>query len=212
MAAVSESIVREYFELHGFLVHQYRKYVAPAGRGDEDIDFLAFNPRPQPLRGELPFILRSADLPFVERAIIVIKAWHTEIFSPALLTHARELFRFLEKKGFQQAVRAFGEKGGLVKILVVPSLPQDAQSRDQSVSILRSKGIDAVISFRTLLSDLVTEIEASRNYQKSDLLQTIRILKTYDFLKDPQLELFKGRGKSPKSARRSPLPKSTPLS
>ena len=29
MSAVSETIVREYFELHEFLVRQHRKYIAP---------------------------------------------------------------------------------------------------------------------------------------------------------------------------------------
>src|SRR5262252_3928490 len=191
MAAVSETIVREYFELHGFLLRQYRKYVAPAGREDDDIDFLAINPHLQSRGADLPFVLSSQDLPFVDRAIIVVKAWHTEIFSPALLTNAPELFRFLEKKTFQRMVREFGQAGSLLKILVLPRLPQDAEARDQSISTLHSKGIDAVLSFRTMLAELVAQVEPNRNYQKSDLLQLIRILKNYDFFKERQLELFK---------------------
>jgi hypothetical protein len=46
-----------------------------------------------------------------------------------------------------------------------------------------------------MLSDLIGHIEVNRNYQKSDLLQMIRILKNYDFFKEPQLELFKSRRK-----------------
>jgi hypothetical protein len=191
MAAISETVVREYFELHEFLVRQYRKHVAPAGREDDDIDFLIINPRARPDSTELPFLLTSAELPLIQRAIVVIKAWHTEIFTPALLTNAPELFRFLEKKSFQNAVNAFKAGQGVLKILVVPVLPREAQSRAQSIAILRSKGIDAVISFPTMLADLVSHTEARRNYQKSDLLQMIRILRTYDFLKEPQLELFK---------------------
>ena len=44
-----------------------------------------------------------------------------------------------------------------------------------------------------MLTDLIDQIEVNRNYQKSDLLQVIRILKNYDFFKEPQLELFKPR-------------------
>jgi hypothetical protein len=33
----------------------------------------------------------------------------------------------------------------------------------------------------------------NRNYQKSDLLQIIRILKNYDLMREPQMELFKTR-------------------
>jgi hypothetical protein len=62
--------------------------------------------------------------------------------------------------------------------------------------LLRARGIDAVMPFRTVLADLITATEVNRNYQKSDLLQIIRILKNYDFLREPQLELFKpGRKK-----------------
>jgi hypothetical protein len=191
LSAVSETIVREYFELHEFLVRQHRKYVAPTRREDDDIDFFVLNPHPQPRVSELPFVLRSPDLQFIQRAIVVVKGWHTETFSSARLTHAPEIFRFVEPKVFQQAVRAFGKDGTPLKILVVPALPQGAQAREQSIALLRAKGIDAVIPFHTMLYDLVAQIEINRNYQKSDLLQIIRILKNYDFFKEPQLELFK---------------------
>ena len=202
MAAISETIVREYFELHEFLVRQYRKHVAPAGREDEDVDFLMSNPRPQAREGEPAFVLSSADLPFIERAIVVVKAWHTEIFSPALLTNAPELFRFLEKKSFQQVVSDFEGEQGVLKVLVVPVLPREAQAREQSIGILRAKGLDAVLTFPTMLADLVSYTEARRNYQKSDLLQTIRILRAYDFLKEPQLELFKTRSRPSKRTKK----------
>ncbi|MGH7971863.1 MAG: hypothetical protein ACREIC_24380, partial [Limisphaerales bacterium] len=183
------------------LVQQCRKYVAPAGR-DDDLDFLVFNPHPRPDTDDRPFVLGASSLASIERALVVIKAWHTETFTPALLTNTPELLRFLEKKAFQQAVRDFGQEGHLLKILVLPSLPQDAHSRDQSIAILRAKSIDAVISFRTMLTDLVAKVEPNRNYQKSDLLQTFRILKNYDFLKEPQLEFFKSRRKPRKAAKR----------
>jgi hypothetical protein len=44
-----------------------------------------------------------------------------------------------------------------------------------------------------MLADLIEQIEINRNYQKSDLLQIIRILKNYDFFREPQLELFKAK-------------------
>ena len=197
MSAVSETIVREYFELHEFLVRQHRKYVGQTRReDDDDIDFFVLNPHPQTHQGALPFVLGSPELPFIERAIVVVKGWHTETFSTARAgTSSPEIFRFVEPKVFQQAARAFGKEGTPLKILVVPALPQAAAARDQSIALLRSKGIDAVIPFRTMLADLVTETEVNRNYQKSDLLQIIRILKNYDFFKEPQMELFKSRRK-----------------
>ena len=195
LSSVSETIVREYFELHEFLVRQHRKYIVQTRREEDDIDFFVLNPHPQKREVAMPFVLASPDLPFVERAIVVVKGWHTETFSSAVLTRAPEIFRFVAAKVFQQAVRAFGKDGAPTKILVVPALPQAAQARDQSITLLRSKGVDAVIPFRTMLTDLVERTEVNRNYQKSDLLQIIRILKNYDFFKEAQMELFKSRRK-----------------
>jgi hypothetical protein len=191
MSSVSETIVREYFELHEFLVRQHRKYIAQTKRDDDDIDFFVLNPHPQERGTEMPFVLGSADLEFIERAIVVVKGWHTETFSSAVLTHAPKILRFVETKVFQHAARAFGADGNPKKILVVPALPHLAEAREESIALLRSKGVDGVIPFRTMLADLVEQTEINRNYQKSDLRQIIRILKNYDFVKDPQLELFK---------------------
>jgi hypothetical protein len=201
VAAVSETIVREYFELHGFLVRQQRKYVAPTRREDEEIDFFVFNPLPRASESPLPFVLTSADLPAIVRAIVVVKGWHTETFSPAVLVNAPEIFRFVEPGAFQQAARAFGGDGPLTKILVVPALPQSQEARNQSIEMLRTKGVDAVIPFHTMLGDLIDQIEVNRNYQKSDLLQVIRILKNYDFFKERQLELFKSKRRRKSSAK-----------
>lgn len=199
MSAVSEAIVREYFELNEFLVRQHRKYSGVSRDGTEDdIDFFVLNPHPQaPSAGtSLPFVLSSQDLPFIQRAIVVVKGWHTETFYSSRLEHTPAIFRFVEPKVFQQAARAFGKDGAPLKLLVVPALPQETGMRDQSIALLRSKGIDGVIPFRTMLADLVAETKANRNYQKSDLLQIIRILKNYDFLKEPQMELFRAKGRT----------------
>lgn len=191
MSAVSESIVREYFELHQFLVRQDRKYVSPTRREQDDIDFFVLNPLAASRDTALPFVLRSEDLPGIERAIVVVKGWHTETFSSARLAGTPEIFRFVNPKVFQRAARAFGLNGAPLKILIIPALPHPIEAREQSITLLRNKGVDAVIPFRTLLTDLVQSVAANRNYQKSDLLQILRILKHYDFFKGPQLELFK---------------------
>ncbi len=196
MSAVSESIVREYFEQHEFLIRQRRKYIGQTrGQDEDDIDFFVLNPHPQVQSGVMPFVLSSPDLIFIERAIVVVKGWHTKVFSTASLASAPEIFHFVEPKIFQQAARAFGKDGTPLKILVVPALPHNAQARLESIALLRSKGIDAAIPFHTMLADLIKETEVNRNYQKSDLLQLIRILKNYDLFKEPQLELFKSRRK-----------------
>ncbi len=206
MSSVSETIVREYFELHDFLVRQHRKYVSPNKREDDDIDFFVLSPHPEKRQSPAPFVLASVDLRFVDRAIVVVKGWHTETFSSARLESTPAIFRFVGPKVFQQAMQVFGQDGTPLKILVIPALPQDQEARDKSINLLRSRGVDAVIPFRTLLADLIGQTETNRNYQKSDLLQVIRILKNYDFFKEPQMELFKAkhrRTRNPKSEERN---------
>ena len=196
MSAVSETIVREFFELNGFLVRQHRKYIAPSKRDDEEIDFFVLNPTPAPLDNPLPFVLGSEDLPRLQRAVVVVKGWHTETFSPAVLANAPEIFRFLEPDSFKHAAKALGgDDGSLTKILVVPALPHGGEARLQSIEMLRAKGITAVIPFHTILAELIARVEPTRNYQKSDLLQIIRVLKNYGFFKEPQMELFKPKRK-----------------
>jgi hypothetical protein len=199
MSAINETIVREYFELHGFLVRQDRKFEARGKQEVDGIDFSVWNPQPAQPASPAPFILESADLPAVNRALVVVRGWHTESFGPALLENSPEIFRFVEPSVFQQAARAFSPDVVPWKILIVPAMPQTAAAREQSVAILRAKGVNAVIAFRTMLLDLIAHAEVNRNYDKSDLLQLIRVLKNYQLFKDPQMELFR-------SARRSKRP------
>ena len=188
--AVSETIVREFFELHGFFVRQQRKHIAPK-REDDEIDFYVHNPYGPAEGDEVPFVLESPeDISSLRRAVVVVKAWHTEVFTQAVLSNAPEMFRFAGPETFARATEAFGGPGPLTKVLVVPALPSGTEARQQSIEVLRAKGIDSVIAFRTMLAGLINHIEVNRNYQKSDLLQIIRILKNYDLFAPPQLELF----------------------
>ena len=169
MSAINETIVREYFELHGFLVRQDRKYEARGKQEVDGIDFVVWNPQSVKPEKAAPFVLDSADLPSVNRALVVVRGWHTESFGPALLESSPEMFRFVEPAVFQQAARAFSPDFAPLKILIVPSLPQTAAARGQSIAILRAKGVDAVIPFRTMLVELIARTEVNRNYDKSDL-------------------------------------------
>jgi len=199
--AVGETIVREYFELHGFFVRQQRKSVNPNRRDEEDIDFFVINSNsfatvsastnPADKSPPIPFVLRSSDLQNIARAVIVVRAWHTEVFNVSTIMHISEQIRFADPSFFSPIARTFGSTGPLHKILALSDLPQNEETRAQSIALLQGKGIDAVITFTTMLLSLIAAVEENRNYTKSDLLQTLRILKAYDLLKDTQMELFK---------------------
>jgi len=209
MSAIDEGIVREYFEQNGFLVRQLRKYQVTARRktGDEEIDLMVFNPGWQRGARKPDFFLFSSELPYVHQAIIVVKGWHTGVFTPAMLKSSPEIFGFLEEKVLKNVTRFFpavpadDEAGEFTKILVLPSLPTAEPFRSQSVELLKARGVDAIISFRAMLLDLVDKVEVNQNYSKSDTLQVMRLLKNYDLLKDTQLDMFPDRSttRRPKS-------------
>lgn len=190
MSAVSEAIVREFFELHGFLVRQQRKFLAQTKDEDEQIDFFVLNPKAAD-QGRVPFVVGPEDLAQLHRAVIVVRGWHTERFSAAVLENSPEIFRFLEPDSMRRLEAEFGDDRPFLKLLVVPALPQSADARDEAIQFLKSKGVDAVIPFRAMLADLIERIETNRNYTRSDLLQVLRILKNYEFFPGPQMELFK---------------------
>ena len=200
MSAIDEGIVREYFEQNGFLVRQARKYQVQSRRkaAEEEIDLMVLNPAWQRGARKPDFFLFSNELPFVQRAIVAVKGWHTGVFTPTMLKSSPEIFSFLQQNVLKEAARFFprdpadpgGDSGGtLTKILVLPSLPTAEPFRSQSVELLKEHGVDAIISFRAMLLDLLDKIEINQNYSKSDTLQVMRLLKNYDLLKDTQLDL-----------------------
>jgi hypothetical protein len=208
MSAIDEGIVREFFEQNGFFVRQVRKYQVQARRktGDEEIDLLVHNPSWRKGSRKPDFFLFSTELPFVHQAVVSVKPWHTDVFTPAMLKGSPEIFGFLEQNVLKQAARLFpaeadGVGADVAKILVLPSIPTAEPFRSQSVELLKERGVDGIISFRAMLLDLIEKIDANRNYGKSDTLQVIRVIKNYDLLKDAQLDLLSDRMQTARRAR-----------
>ncbi|MSU46193.1 MAG: hypothetical protein EXS42_03485 [Lacunisphaera sp.] len=202
MSAIDEGIVREYFEQNGFLVRQVRKYQAQARRktGDEEVDLVVYNPAYARNSRKPDFFLFASELACIHRAIVVVKGWHTGRFSPNMLKSSPEIFRFLEENVIKEVTRFFpvdaeepGNAADVTKILVLPSLPTAEPFRSQSVAMLKEHGVDAIISFRSMLLDIIDSVEINKSYGKSDTLQVIRILKNYDLLQDAQLDLLAER-------------------
>jgi hypothetical protein len=203
MAGFDEDIVREYFELNGFFVRQLRKYAVQSRkkRADEEIDLIVFNPNAESVSRETGFQLFSSDVSSIRKAVVVVKAWHTSRFTPAMLKSSSRIFDFLKKDVLNKAETYFSfdakEVGegletmeGFKKILVIPGLPTSDPQRSESIELLKAQGVDGIIAFSTILENLLRSVEVNHSYQKSDLLQLMRILKIYDMVKEPQMNLF----------------------
>lgn len=204
MAAIDEGIVREYFEQNGFFVRQVRKHAVQARKktSDEEIDLVVYNPAWMREGRKPDFFLFATELPYLHRAVVSVKPWHTDVFTPGMLKSSPEIFRFLEDEVQKKAIRFFpheesesaGKPEDWAKVLVLPALPTQEPFRSQSVELLKARGVDGIISFRAILADLIDKVEVNRSYRKSDTLEVLRILKNYELLRDPQLDLLSTRG------------------
>jgi hypothetical protein len=206
MAGFDENIVREYFELNGFFVRQLRKYQVQSRkkRADEEVDMIVYNPTAPVDAQPGGFQLFSSDMVKIRRAIVVVKAWHTSRFTPAMLKSSSRIFDFLKKDvlnkaeqyfSFNEADAALGEdlladQSSFKKILVLPGMPTSDPQRSESIELLKEGGVDGIVTFSTILENLLRHVEVNHSYQKSDLLQLMRILKIYDMVKEPQMNLF----------------------
>lgn len=205
MASVSEWIVREYFEQQGYLVMQPCKYFITGRpkRLDEEIDLIVEHPLITEQRLPETMIWTAADLKTVPRAVVGVSGWHSERVYPAMLEHIPELVRFAQAEALRSATRRVARQD-FAKILCLPKLPVSEKLRNDTLALLKQRGIDGVLSFRTILLELLESVDINKNYEKSDLLQVLRIIKNYDLLKPPQLELFTGRKRRARRTQTAP--------
>ncbi|CAA6677099.1 MULTISPECIES: hypothetical protein [unclassified Lentimonas] len=199
MASFDENIVREYFELNGFFARQLRKHVVRSRKKpvEETVELLVYNPS-APTEGVAPnFQLFSSDMASIRQAIVVVHGWQHTRVTPAILKSSARLFDFLKKDVLSQADALFAvEEGELEdaatyrKVLVLPGLPTAEPQRSECIALFKEQGVDGVIAFSTILEDLLRHVEVNHSYQKSELLQLVRVLKVYDMVQAPQLNLF----------------------
>lgn len=196
MSSVSEWIAREYFEMLGFMVSQPCKHTFTRSikRGEQDIGLMAVNPsvRQHQLPGAI--LWTTEDLGGIARAVIGVCGWHTDRIYTAIFERSPEILKFMSKDALRFGADRMGSEE-IAKIICLPQLPVSRKLQQQMLDALKKRGVDGVLLFRTMLLELVARVDVNRNYDKSDLLQVMRIMKNYDMLKDPQMELFQPRKK-----------------
>jgi hypothetical protein len=194
MGDINEAVVREYFESLGFLVSQPRKYSVPARPKtfEEELDLLVHNPLVKESRPPENFVCTTEDVRALSCAVVAVRGWHTERFSVSRIEQTPEIVRFAEPEPIKLAAGLLGTEA-FVKLLCLPGLPASGEQRKKTIDLLRHKGIDGVLTFRTMLLALIRQTDTTKNYEKSDVLQIIRLLKNYDFIRDAQLDLFPSR-------------------
>ena len=204
MSGFDENIVREYFELNGFFVRLVPKYSTRSRKKgpDEAVALMINKPEAVKEQSIANFQLFSADMESIQQAVVVVRSWYLREFSPELLKSSSKLFNYLKKNVFNQSKAYFIKESfeddkiwesvsnSYTHIIVLPGLPSNDPHRSESIDILKTNGIDGIITYSTILESLLRQVQANNIYEKSDLLQLMRILKIYNMVKDPQMTLF----------------------
>ncbi len=189
MAGVNEWVTREYFEALGFFVRQPCKYAGTRNKTiEEEIDLLVVNPRAENGGQQNGMLWTRMDLRRVNRAVVRVYGWHTDRFYSEELDLPKTL-RFASPDGMRFSERQMNA-ADLKRILVLSRLPAGGRLKEKALATLKEKGVDGVVLFPTMLMELADTVDPRRNYDKSDLLQIIRLFKIYGLLKDKQLDLF----------------------
>lgn len=199
MQRVEEAIVSEYFEQNGFLVRPLRKARAQSKKGgDEGLDLYVRNMVFREGSRDPNFLLFSSELRYLESAIICVRGWFGDKAALASMTNGNEILKYLEANVFKKVGRWFDYDPGVTfgtkvlpkKILVAPVFPSHEPHRSQCIESLKEKRVDGILSFKSMALDLIDRVDTKQVYEKSDLLQTLRLLKTYDLVKDSQMNLL----------------------
>lgn len=187
MADVNLQLVREFFELNVFRVlTNWQQEPWRDSTAEYTPQLFVENNTPR-LGRELEFILHPMDIPALERAVVHVRAWHTDRFYPSVIESSPVLSMFEASESLAAARHVFEEKP-FVTILVLSELPVGREQRERSAQLLKQAGVDHIIEFRHILSDLLERVSINGSYSASETLQTLRLLKRYKLIRNQQLE------------------------
>jgi hypothetical protein len=175
MSQASIELVREFFIINDFFVLKKEDLllVKNSGAADE-----------QKPGG---FILSAGEIgSTIGNAVVKPISWHTMKFTPAVLKKFPEVFDFLGEKNTEEYKRFFKEESFL-KVLVIPSLPASENLREESIRVMKEKGVNNLIIFSSIIAGLVEKIDA-RHVYLSSINEVLRVLKFYKFFKEKEEE------------------------
>ncbi len=176
MSQASVELVREFFIMNDFFVLK-----------KEDL-LLVKNAGVANLSGESKFILSGSEIGgTINNAVIKPVSWHTMKFTPRVLSRFPDIFDFLKAR-HEEKYKKFFKGEDFLNILVIPSLPASEALREESVRIMKEKGIDRLMMFSSVIAGLIERIESRRVYL-STVNEVLRVLKFYKFFAEEEQNL-----------------------
>lgn len=189
MSDLNMQLVREFFELNLFYVLPNWQFEG-ALRDVESAGSLLFVEQPKPaIAGEVDCLLHPGDIQSIQRAVVEVRAWHADRMYTSVIESNSVFARVASEQTRTIAESVFNSQDYKI-LLVVSEFSASPDKRDKAVKILQDHGIDHVIEFPTILADMLRLVSPQNNYAPSHTLQTMRLLKRYNFIRKQQLELF----------------------
>lgn len=187
MSDATVQIVREFFEFNGFHVMTHWQHDAARFRGTEHGIQLYVENTARAVDRPLDLVLRPGDIAGISRALVEVRGWHTERFYASVFDSNPVLSEVAGDAARARARQVFGA-ADVKSILVISEFPASSEPRQRALEAAREHGLDHVIEFPTILQEILDKLNAHVSYAPSQTLQTIRLLKRYDFLRVQQLE------------------------
>ncbi len=196
-----ESIAVDYFETNGFLV---RKSSSLLGRRADGFfpSLVVRNLKEEELQELMMFNFQwfSSDILKTKRAVVSIVGESLFETGSRALRQDKRLIQNMKKLLTSRQSLQFPWQDpsleedfrGHHRLVILPLFPAVEPYYTQLCDILASKGVAGVITFRTLLDNLVQQLDVLEEEKLTPRLKMLRILKQMELLKIPQLDLFDG--------------------
>lgn len=148
-------------------------------------------PSPQPSATDFPFYLYAKDIENCATGSVIIRNWPQWSHKPDRLKSGADYFRLIEKN-FRKNTE-LPQRANLPVLLLLPGFPVADPWKSRLREFLIEHKIQGCLSLRAILHDLIQQSERAAGqfeHQHTPALDLLRMLRFYDLLKDPQLELF----------------------
>jgi hypothetical protein len=198
---MERELVESYFESNGFLVKGTALSRDTDSSKKQNLlpSMAIFNPLAQGNDANLGFRLFTSDLTKIRSALIGLLGWENTSFSNSILTSDARILKYFKQEAKDERIAeslgsgpdltgaGFGE---FLRLLVVPALPRSEGKLRETFSFLKGLGVDGVLTMRSMLENLLRQSLPSKSYHGKSIFQILCLMKAYDLVREPQLEMF----------------------
>ena len=212
MTDLEELVAREFFERSGFFIkrlhHAHAELTPASNKTKGKAKEIRLHPtylvqrdtgrtQNEPI-GER-FQLFSSDLSGLAIATVIFFGWNTPGLNLQVFQSGARYRSWIRNEvlpsyatSLDNALSKISIPVTPLRVVLLPGLPAVEPYRQECIDLLKSGGVDAMYSLRTLIESLVGQVHPRPEVATSTVAELIRLLKVYDLVRPPQMDLFEG--------------------